>query len=266
MKTNSRFSARLPLLLLLLSCVAGSLSSCRDSAIEASRQRRDSHAEAAEVKKQHRAELKELNARIASLEAGKEEAGDPFAIEPPPLPPEELAPEPPSAVAAEPDEEEDSLDARDRRKIGTYQQKGLAGVPPEISAEIVRRARRDTRNWAALDEIDAQSEGYRTVQAFAVTDTKMLREERDELVFAVKRQFPNDWASMAREIHAQTDAWKVLEEWKVTGVPGLRPWESIAVLEAAANRYPFDWKAAIADVAEQSQKEVQARRSASAGK
>lgn len=266
MKTNPRFSARLPFLLLSLSCLAGSLSSCKDSAIQASQQRRDLRAEEAELKKQHRAELKELNGRIANLEAHKEELEDPFGLGPPPPPPEEMAQDQPEPVVAEPDEEEDSLDARDLRKIGAYQKKGLAGVPPEISAEIIRRARRDTRSWAALDEIDAQSEGYRTVQDFATADGKMLREERDELVFAVKRQHPNDWAAMAKEIHTQTDAWKVLEEWKVNGVPGLRPWESAAVLSAAADRNPFDWSAAVADVAEQSQKEVQSRRSASAGK
>jgi hypothetical protein len=261
MKTNPRFSARRLLLLLSFTCIAGCLSSCKDPVLEASRERRVERNETFELQKQHRAELKALNERIASLEASQQVREEAPEAEPPPLPPEELAP----IVAEEPEEEEDSLKARDRRKIATYQQKGLTGVPKEISEEIVRRARRDTRSWAALDEIDAQSEGYRTVQAFATTDTKMLREERDELVFAVKRQYPNDWAAMAREIHAQTDAWKVIEEWKAKGVPGLKPWESETVLYAVSERYPYDWSAALADVAEQSRNEVQARRTASAG-
>ena len=267
MKTNPRFSARLPVLLLSISCIAGSLSSCRDPAVEASRQRRESRREAAELKEQHRAELKELNERIASLETGTQELADELDAEPMAQPPEELASEEPAVVEAVPDEEEeDSLKARDRRKIGSYQQKGLSGVPAEISAEIVRRARRDTRSWAALDEIDAQSEGYRTVQAFATTDTPMLREDRDELVFAVKRQHPNDWAAMAREIHAQTDAWKMLEEWKAKGVPGLRPWESDSVLRSVIESNRGDWSAALAAVAKESRKELTARRNTSAGK
>jgi hypothetical protein len=219
--------------------------------LEASRERRVERNEKVELQKQHRAELRELNERIASLEAGQQEQEKAPEAEPPPLPPEELG----QAVAEEPDEEEeDSLKARDRRKIATYQQKGLTGVPPEISEEIIRRARRDTRSWAALDEIDAQSEGYRT-----------LREERDELVFAVQRQYPNDWAAMAREIHSQTDAWKVIEDWKLKGVPGLKPWESETVLYAVSERYPYNWSAALTDVAEEARKEVQARRTASAG-
>jgi hypothetical protein len=263
MKTNPRFSARLPLLLLVMSCIAGCLSSCKeDPAVAAIRQRQEARHEVAELRKQHRAELRELTERIAGLEAGKQE----LETEPMAPPPEELSAEEPAVVETVPDEEEDSLEARNRRKIGTYQQKGLTGVPAEISAEIVRRARRETRSWAALDEIEAQSEGYRTVQAFATADTGMLRGERDELLFAVKREHPNDWAAMAKEIDAQTDAWKTLEEWKAKGVPGLRPWEGDAVLRDVAERFPYDWSAALAAVAEESRQEVTTRRNASAGK
>ncbi len=259
MKTNPRFSARLPLFLLLLS-LEGSLTSCKDPVLEASRQREESRKKAEEVKKQHRAELKELNERIASLEAA------------PPPPPPEMEPELPTlypdAATADPDDEKggDSLTAQNKRKIATYQEKGLSGVPKEISAAIVRRAQRETRSWAALDEIEAQAEGYRTVQTFAKEDTGMLREERDELLNSVQRQHPNDWAAMAKEIHAQADAWQTLAEWRVKGVPGLKPWESSEVLATAREQYPYDWAAAIGAVAEESKKEVTARRNSNAGK
>lgn len=261
MKTNPRFSARLPLFLLLLS-VAGSLSSCKDPVLEASRQREESRKKAEELKKQHRAELKELNDRIASLEA---EAA-------PPPPAADMEPELPTlypeAAPVDPDDEKggDSLTAQNKRKIAAYQEKGLTGVPKEISAAIVRRARRETRSWAALDEIEAQAEGYRTVQSFAKENTGMLREERDELLNAVQRQHPNDWASMAKEIHAQSDAWQTLAEWKVKGVPGLKPWESTEVLSKARELYPYDWSAAIGAVADEAKQEVTARRNSNAGK
>jgi len=267
MKTNPRFSTRLPLLLSVSCIAAGSLSSCKDPEFEATRQRWQDRNEMAELRKQHRAELQALTERIAALEAGNQDLADQLQAIPLPPPPEEMVQDPSTLTAEAPaNEEDDDLASRDRRKIGAYQQKGLTGVPAEISGEIIRRARRDTRSWAAVDEIEAQAEGYRTVQSFATTEGKMLREERDELVFAVNRQHPNDWAAMAREIQAQTDAWKVLEEWKAKGVPGLKSWESEAVLYSAAESYPYDWSSALTSVAELSQKEVFARRSASAGK
>ncbi|WP_367870817.1 hypothetical protein [Luteolibacter sp. Populi] len=257
MKTSPRFLAPGIFILALL-------ASCRDPELESLQAENHTRKMTAELQRQHREDRQALAARMASLERAREllsaelEAARVVSGSPPLEDPASAAPVSDSLAVSGP-EEDDDYTAKQKRKISTYQAKGLGGIPPEISAEIVRRARRDTRSWAALDDIGAQKEGYLTVQAFAVTDTDMLRDDRDQLVYALKREHPGDWASMARQLHQQVDAWKVLEEWKLRGVPGLETWETEAVLCGVRAKYPYDWSSALQAVGEEARRMVAGR-------
>jgi transcriptional regulator with XRE-family HTH domain len=236
-------------------CIGSTLCSCGDHEIDRLGAERRNREAMAELRKSHREEMKQLADRIGALEQNNssllvqlEQARTAGSIALP-----VAAAEIPASVAVEDD------GSPEARKIATYQQTGLSGVPAPVAAEILRKARRDPRSWAALEDIEAEGAGYRTVQAFAASQTKMLREDRDQLVAAAKREHPGDWSEMARFIDRQVDAWTILEEWKVKGVPGLETWESEAVLCGALESFPYNWACALDAVAQASRGEIAGR-------
>ncbi len=260
MATNSlpRISARL-LPILAVVGISASLCSCDDAEIANLRAERRVRAAVAELRKARRAVMQSLSTRLASLEEHNgslaAQLEDAMTASGNAVTPTLAQAGPAEPLSVGPDEAPDP----EQRKIATYRQNGISGVPPQIAAEILRKAGRDTRSWAALEQIEAEGAGYRTVQAFALSQTKMLREDRDELVSAAKREHPGEWAKMACHIEEQVDAWTILEEWKVKGVPGLESWESEAVLCAAAERYRYDWASSLHAVKEASRAEVAGR-------
>lgn len=235
---------------LLLPCFLTSCGERSDTGLEQVRRMREAETE---LRKAQRAELRELFQRIATLEeqnsslaARLEQAGDGG----PAVARVELAT---ITAHAEDDGSPEAI------KIASYRQNGLNGVPQEVAAEILRKARRETRTWLAVEDIEAEGAGYRRVQAFANSQTKMLREDRDQLVAAAKREHPGDWSEMACFIDKQVDAWTILEEWKVKGVPGLETWESEAVLCGATESFPYNWAYALEAVAKASRGQIAGR-------
>jgi hypothetical protein len=236
---------------LLVTIFAGCLISCGDPP-----DTNASHAKEfreAELKKEHRKEIRQMYERIAALE----ETNSLLAAQVGEARLEKVtALTKPTRIRANAEEDETSPEIR---KIASYRQNGLSGVPGPVAAEILRKAGRESRSWLALEDIEAEGAGYRAVQAFAASQTKMLREDRDELVNAAKREHPDDWSEMARFIDRQVDAWTILQRWKAEGVPGLETWESEAVLCGATEKFPFDWACALGSIAEASRGQIAGR-------
>lgn len=260
MNSFARFSAGLAMI-----GIAAMLGSCEDPEPESRQTERRAREALAELKKSHRTEMAALESRLARLEQDNgalaiqlEEAAESRVAGP--------IGETAVTVENRPDLLDEEASPMPERKIATYRKAGISGVPTAVAAEILRKAGRDSRSWAALEEIEAQGAGYRAVQAFATQEGPLLRDDRDELVAAAKREHPGDWSAMAQHIHEQVDAWKVLEEWKVKGVPGLYQFESEAVLCAVTSRYPCDWSAALAAVGEEAKAELRGRKRPTAGR
>lgn len=238
---------------LLVTIFAGCLISCGDPPEDQVSHARASRESAEVQKKEHRKEMRQMYERIAALEetnsllaaqVGEARLEQVRALSKPP------------SIRAHAEEDEASPEIR---KIASYRQNGLSGVPGPVAAEILRKAGRESRSWLALEDIEAEGAGYRAVQAFAASQTKMLREDRDELVNAAKREHPDDWSEMARFIDRQVDAWTVLQRWKAEGVPGLETWESEAVLCGATEKFPYDWACALGTIADASRGQIAGR-------
>jgi len=129
----------------------------------------------------------------------------------------------------------------DEEKLAAYISGGIQGVPFNIAQEIINKAKTEKYAWRAVSEIEDEGKGYAELDTFSRSYTAMPTAVRDAIVAAAKRENPGDWSRMASDASKEAAAWKTIDDWKRTGIPGLTRQRSTEILNEALSRYPNDW-------------------------
>lgn len=127
----------------------------------------------------------------------------------------------------------------DEQKMADYEANGYEGVPPDIFAEILRKAKQGGSMGSYT--VESEAKGYLEFRKFSTAEDDVPKAVREQLVAMVQREQAGSWAGMTREINQQINDWRTIEGWKKDGVPGLAKEEGSLVISLAAKKYPTDW-------------------------
>jgi hypothetical protein len=205
-----------------------------------------------ELQQRQQADVRKLDARIASLEGdleglrsqiearrrekaklAKVAADSTVAQNAPPVVEEKQVPQ---EMTAE-------------EKLAAYEAGGIQGVPPQISTQIINAAKAERGSaWETVVKIEKEATGYLLYDSFSRATTTMPQSVRDAMATAARRDSPNSWSQTGDKIRDETDAWNTVEAWKADVVPGLTRQQSLELISAVVAEHPHDWSRVVFDI------------------